>query len=147
VAALAVGKGVPESGSFVSAQFSIPHVVAACILDGELGPAQLTERRIIDPAIIALRKKVTVKTDDDLNKMYPDKTASRVEILLKNGERLVKQVDIPKGDPRDPMEASDVTKKVKFFAGNRDQKKLDRIVDAILNLEKANNVRELVSLI
>jgi len=147
VAALAAGKGVPESGSFVSAQFSVPHVVAACILDGELGPAQLTERRIIDPTIIALRKKVTVKTDDDLNKMYPDKTASRVEILLKNGERLVKQVDIPKGDPRDPMEASDVTKKVKFFAGNRDQKKLDRIVDAVLNLEKASNVRELVSLI
>ena len=88
-----------------------------------------------------------MKTDDDLNKMYPDKTASLVEILLKNGERLVKQVDIPKGDPRDPMEASDVTKKVKFFAGNRDQKKLDRIVDAVLNLEKANNVRELVSLI
>ena len=88
VAALAVGKGVPEGGSFVSAQFSIPHVVAACILDGALGPAQLTERRIVDPAIIALAKKVTVKSDDELNKMYPDKTASRVEILLKNGERL-----------------------------------------------------------
>ena len=102
VAAMAVGKGVPEGGSFVSAQFSIPYVVAACILDGALGPAQLTERRIADPAMIALAKKVTVKTDDDLNKMYPDKTASRVEILLKNGERLIKQVDIPKGDPRDP---------------------------------------------
>ncbi len=147
VAALAVGKGVPEGGSFVSAQFSIPHVVAVCILDGALGPAQLTERRIVDPAIIALRKKVTVNMDDDLNKMYPDKTASRVEILLKNGERLVKQVDIPKGDPRDPMEAGDIEQKVKFFAGSRDQKKLDRIIDAVLNLEKAKNIRELVSLI
>ena len=147
VAALAVGKGVPEGGSFVSAQFSIPHVVAACILDGALGPAQLTERRIVDPAIIALRQKVTVKTDDELNKMYPDKTASRAEILLKNGERLVKMVDIPKGDPRDPMEAGDIAQKVKFFAGKRDQNKVDRIVDAVLNLEKANNIKELASLI
>lgn len=147
VAALAVGKGVPEGGSFVSAQFSIPHVVAACILDGALGPAQLTERRIVDQAIIALRKKVTVKMDDDLNKMYPDKTASRVEILLTNGERLVKQVDIPKGDPRDPMEAGDIAQKVKFFAGDRDQKNLDRIVDTVLNLEKANNIRDLTALI
>ena len=147
VAALAVGKGVPEGGSFVSAQFSIPHVVAACILDGALGPAQLTERRIVDPAIIALRKKVTVKNDDELNKMYPDKTASRVEILLKNGERLVKTVDIPKGDPRDPMEAEDIAQKVKFFAGGRDQNKVNQIIDAILNLEKANNINELVSLI
>jgi 2-methylcitrate dehydratase PrpD len=147
VATMAVGKGVPEGGSFVSAQFSIPHIVAACILDGVLGPAQLTERRIVDPAIIALRKKVTVKTDDDLNKMYPDKTASRVDIVLKNGERLIKQVDIPKGDPRDPMDAGDIAQKVKFFAGNRDQNNLERIVDVILGLEKAKNIRDLVSLI
>jgi len=147
VAALAVGKNVPDGGSFVSAQFSIPYVVAACILDGALGPVQLTERRIADPAVIALAKKVTVKSDDELNKMYPDKTASRVEILLKNGEMLAKQVDIPKGDPRDPMEADDVARKVKFFSGKRDPKKNERIIDEIMNLEKTKNIRDLVSLI
>ena len=147
VAALAVGKDVPDGGSFVSAQFSIPYVVAACILDGALGPVQLTERRIADPAVIALAKKVKVKSDDELNKMYPDKTASRVEILLKNGERLTKQVDIPKGDPRDPMEAKDLERKVKFFSGKRDPKKSERIIDEIMNLEKTKNIRDLVSLI
>ena len=147
IAALAVGKHVPDRGSFVSAQFSIPHVVAACILDGALGPAQLTERRIADPAVIALAKKVTVATDDELNKMYPDKTASRVEILLKNGERLIKQVDIPKGDPRDPMETDDVAQKVKFFSGKRDSQKIEQIIDKVLTLEKAKNIGDLVSLI
>ena len=147
VAALAVGKDVPDGGSFVSAQFSIPYVVAACILDGALGPEQLTERRIADPAVIALAKKVKVKSDDELNKMYPDKTASRVEILLKNGARFTKQVDIPKGDPRDPMEADDVARKVKFFSGKRDPKKNERIIDEIMNLEKTKNIRDLVSLI
>jgi 2-methylcitrate dehydratase PrpD len=147
VAAMAVGKGVPDGGSFVSAQFSIPYVVAACILDGALGPLQLTERRIADPAVIALAEKVKVKSDDELNKMYPDKTASRVEILLKNGERLTRQIDIPKGDPRDPMEADDVASKVKFFSGKRDPQKIERIIDEIMNLEKAKNIRALVSLI
>jgi 2-methylcitrate dehydratase PrpD len=147
VAALAVGKSVPEGGSFVSAQFSIPYVVAACVLDGALGPAQLTERRIADPAIIALAKKVAVKMDDDLNKMYPDKTASRVDILLKNGQRLTKQVDVPKGDPRDPMEEEDIKEKVRFFAGSRDRKNTDRIIEAILGLEKAKSIRDVVSLI
>ena len=147
VAAMAVGKGVPDGGSFVSAQFSIPYVVAACILDGALGPLQLTERRIADPEVIALAEKVKVKSDDELNKMYPDKTASRVEILLKNGERLTRQIDIPKGDPRDPMEADDVASKVKFFSGNRDPQKIERIIDEIMNLEKTKNIRNLVSLI
>ncbi len=147
VAALSVGKGVPDSGSFVSAQFSIPYVVAVCILDVELGPAQLTERRIADTAVMDLAKKVTVKPDDELNKMYPDKTASRVEMLLKNGERLVKQVDIPKGDPRDPMDAGDLAHKVKFFSGKRDHKKIERIIDAIMKLEKAQNIGDLASLV
>ncbi len=147
VAALAVGKGVPDGGSFVSAQFSIPHVVAVCILDNVLGPVQLTERRIVDPAVIALAKKVKVKSDDELNKMYPDKTASRVEILMNNGERLTRQVDIPKGDPRDPMEAKDLERKVKFFSGKRDPKKSERIIDEIMNMEKTKNIRDLVSLI
>lgn len=147
VAALAVGKDVPDGGSFVSAQFSIPYVVAACILDGALGPVQLTERRIADPAVIALAKKVKVKSDDELNKMYPNKTASRVEILMKNGEQLTRQIDIPKGDPRDPMEAKDLERKVKFFSGKRDPKKSERIIDEIMNLEKTKNIRDLVSLI
>ena len=147
VAAMAVGKGVPDGGSFVSAQFSIPHVVAVCILDGALGPMQITERRIADPAVIALAKKVSVKSDNELNKIYPDKTASRVEILMKNGERLIKQVDIPKGDPRDPMEAEDIAHKVKFFSGKRDPQKNERIIDEIMSLEKARNIRDLASLI
>ncbi|HPL18907.1 MAG TPA: MmgE/PrpD family protein, partial [Spirochaetota bacterium] len=147
IAALAVGKGVPDGGSFVSAQFSIPYVVAACLLDGTLGPGQLTERRLADPAVIALSRKVTVQPDDALNKLYPDKTASRIEVLMKNGERLVKQVDIPKGDPRDPMEAGDISEKVRFFAGSRDRKKIDRIIDAVMDLDKAKNIRDLASLI
>ena len=81
MAEIAVGKGMPENGTIVSAQFSIPYVVAACILDNELGPLQLTEKRITSPDVLALSKKVFVKADDELNKIYPEKTASRVEII------------------------------------------------------------------
>jgi 2-methylcitrate dehydratase PrpD len=147
IANLAVGKGMPDGGSFVSAQFSIPYVVAVCLLDGVLGPEQLTERRIADPAVLALAKKVTVQAEDALNRMYPDKTASRVEITLKDGTRLAKQVDIPKGDPRDTMTADDISAKVLHFAGKRDGKKTGRIIDMVLNLEKSQGVGELASLI
>ncbi len=147
IATIAVGKGVPAGGSFVSAQFSIPYVVAACILDGDLGPLQLTERRMADSKIMELAGKVAIVSDDELNKIYPDKTASRIEITLRNGKKLERLVDIPKGDPRDPMEEKDIVAKIKRFAGSRDGKKLDRIADIIMNIEKAENVGELVSLI
>ena len=147
VAELAVGKGVPDGGSFVSAQFSLPYVVAACILDGDLGPGQLTERRIADSAVIDLTKRVSVKLDEELNKAYPEKTSSRVEISLKDGRELAWQTDIPKGDPRDPMEADDLAEKLSRFAGGRKPERLEKIIGMVMELEKLRDVGELASII
>lgn len=147
IAELAVGKGVDATSSFVSAQFSIPYVVAACLMDGELGPKQLTEKRIADPAVLDLAGRVTVKTDEELNKIYPDKTSSRVEILFKGGRSLSRQVDEPKGDPRDPLDAAALVHKVKQFAGDRDSRKLDEAIDIILELEKTPDMNRLIGLI
>ncbi len=147
MAAIAVGKGIVPGDTFVNAQFSIPYVVAVCILDGVLGPIQLTEKRMDDQSLLALAGKVTVKMDEELNKIYPEKTSSRVEIVLLDGRRLIKQIDIPKGDPRDPMEASDLADKVRFFAGSRNRDKTERIIELILNLENIQDIRELLQLI
>lgn len=147
IAELAVGKGVDTNSSFVSAQFSIPYVVAACLMDGELGPRQLTEKRIADPAVLDLAARVAVKTDEELNKIYPGKTSSRVEIFFKDGRSLSRQVDDPKGDPRDPMDAAALAHKVKQFAGDRSSRKLDEVIDGILELEKAADMNRLIGLI
>ena len=144
IAELAVGKGVDASSSFVSAQFSIPYVVAACLTDGELGPVQLTEKRISDPAVLALAAKVAVRTDEALDRIYPEKTSSRVEILFKDGRRLARQVDAPRGDPRDPLDAAALANKVKRFAGDRDDQKLDAVIDGILALEKVTDITRLL---
>jgi len=147
ISALAVGKGVTGESSFVTAQFSIPYVVAACLLDGELGPRQLTRQRMSDPDVLELSKRVSVQMDEELNKVYPDKTPSRVEVILKSGERHMKQVDIPKGDPRDPMETDDIADKVRRFAGDRDAADIGRIVDVVMDFESAGDVRELTEII
>lgn len=147
IANLAVGKPVSDSSTFVSAQFSIPYVVAVCLADGELAARQLTEKRISDSDLIALSGKVNVETDEELEKAYPEKTSSRVEITLKNGSRLIRQVDIPKGDPRDPMLEEDLTRKVRQFAGNRNQDTIDIICELILKLETLDNIGKITKLI
>jgi 2-methylcitrate dehydratase len=147
IGVIAVGKGVPENGTFVSAQFSLPYVVAVCLMDRRLGPAQLTEKRIADKAVIALSKKVTVTMDDELNRIYPEKTSSRVSIRLKDGKTLIKQVDIPKGDPRTPLIASDISDKLREFAGARNKAKIERIIEMVMDLESLGSLQELAGLI
>jgi 2-methylcitrate dehydratase PrpD len=147
IAQLAVGKGVTGHSSFVSAQFSIPYVVAVCLMDKELGPRQLTEKRLGDKSLLALAKKVTIQSDKNLDAVYPDKTSSRVKISLNNGTILEKQIDIPKGDPRDPMTTDDIIEKVKLFAGEREQSTVERVCELILDLENLNTITELVATI
>ncbi len=147
MAHIAVGKGLNEQKSFVSAQFSLPYVVSVCLLDGELGPNQLTENRIKDPRVSELIGKIKVNVDEELNSVYPGMTSSRVEISLKSGDKLVRQVDIPKGDPRFPLGEKELIEKVKRFAGDRDSSRLDTVIEYILGLDKLSSISELVELI
>lgn len=147
MAQLAVGKTVPAGGTFVSAQFSLPFVVAACLLDGRLGPAQLREERLADPALLALSQRVTVLLDPELNRLYPEKTATRVEVTLQDGRRLARQVDIPRGDPRAPMEEGELVDKLRRFAERCDPARIDQAARLILELEKIEDIRELTAVL
>lgn len=147
IAVVAVGKGLGENETFVSAQFSIPYVVAAAILDRELGPRQLTAERRSDPVLRELMSRVEVKLDEDLQKVYPEKTASRVELSLRDGTRLVRQVDIPKGDPRDPMGEEDVKGKLFRFAGERDRRRLEELAELIMCLDELEDLGKMTDLV
>ena len=147
IAELAVGKGISATDSFVAAQFSIPYVVAVCLMDGDLGPAQLTEKRMNDVRLMDLAGCVSVKTDPILNAAYPGKTSSRIEVHLKDGSVFEKQVDIPRGDPRDPMTAADISEKLCKFAPGKDPDTLDNLIQMVLDLENLKDISALVDMI
>ena len=147
IAALAVGRSVSAGDTFVSAQFSLPYVVAACLVDKGMGPAQLSAARIGDPVILDLAGKVRIEVDPELAAAYPDKTSTRVAITLVGGRVLTQQIDIPKGDPRDPMTAGHLTDKLKRFATGRNDVDVDRIASVVLALESVSDVRELTALV
>jgi 2-methylcitrate dehydratase PrpD len=145
VGSVATGKEFPAGGTFVSAQFSIPYVVAACLIDGAMGPSQLTDERMHRADIAAMARKVTVAPDDDLNAMYPDKTPSRLTVRLKDGRELVRQIDTPVGDPRVPMGVTEIKKKLRSFAGDRQAARLDYLIEMVLHLEKLERIGDLTA--
>lgn len=147
IGALAVGKSISREDTFVSAQFSIPYVVACCVLDREMGPGQLRRGRLRDPSLLSFCEKVSVRYDEELNKLYPDKTATRVEIRLKGGGKKIRQVETPRGDPRDPMTPEDVAGKIRRFARGRNPEKLEEAVRLVFRLEEINNLRDLTVLL
>lgn len=146
IASIAVGKGFDAGDTFVSAQFSIPYVVAAALIDGAMGPGQLKETRMSDPAVLALAGKVKVQMDNAIAAAYPQMTQTRIEVRLASGAVLARQIDIVKGDPRDPMTPGDISAKLKAFAPGRDSANLDEMTETILSLEKLDDITSLTKL-
>lgn len=144
IACVAVAKETGVDTSFVTAQFSVPYVVAACLVDGAMGPAQLTEARLRDPGILALAKKVKMNVDAEIQGMYPEKTGARVEVNTSGGAARSAQIDIPKGDPRDPMSFDDVKQKLEDFASGATREKIGQIASMVADLDLLENINELM---
>ena len=79
--------------------------------------------------------------------MFPGKQCSRVTIRTTDGRAVSHRVDVPKGDPRDPMTEAEL--QVKFDALAEpvmSDKRRVELRDAVLALEALGDVGELMAL-
>lgn len=142
------------------ADHSLPYVISAAIIDGELYPDQLLESRINKPDVQQLLKKVEVKTKipfhkpeklsgflDPYTKEYPDKMMGEVKIKMKNGEEYSLEKQDYYGFHTKPMSWIDVKKKFKrLSAENADEVLQNQIIETISHLEK-HTAKDLVKLL
>jgi 2-methylcitrate dehydratase len=137
-----------SESSMIAAQFSIPYVAAAAIVDKALGTEQFLDCRIHDPGILALARKVRLVSDAEINARYPEVTPTRVEITLNNGRIIRNQVDMPKGDPRSPMSESELLAKFRHLAGMAvDGGTVSEIEGAILDLDRHDDLAPVFELL
>jgi 2-methylcitrate dehydratase len=91
-----------------TADHSLPYCVAAALLDGEYTHGQLANKRWEDADLRAMLKQVKCVHDADLDGGFPARRPGRVSVRLRDGRTVTKQVDFPKGDPRNPLTDDDL---------------------------------------
>jgi len=129
-----------------TADHSLPYCMAVGLVDGMVTPLQFKEERVLDASLIPVMDKVKVVANEEFEALFPKFQPSRVTITTNDGRSFATRVDVPKGDPRDPMTADEIG--VKFHAlgdGVIGKKACDELAAAILRME-AMNVRDLVAL-
>ena len=130
-----------------TADHSLPYVIAAALAERQVTPAQFTIEKIMDPVVRAQLKKVEVVADPEIEKVFPALQRVVVNITTSDGRTFSKQLDYPKGDPRNPLTDAEVEEKFTALADGvlttAAQKKL---IDAIWNLEKLASVSKLMKL-
>jgi 2-methylcitrate dehydratase len=70
-----------------------------------------------------------------------------VNITTTDGKKFSKQLDYPKGDPRNPLSDAEIEEKFRALAGGvLSARAQDKLIDAIWNLEKCASVTKLMAL-
>ncbi len=130
-----------------TADHSLPYVIAAALAERQVTPVQFEMKKIMDPRIRAQLRKVEVVADPEIEKVFPALQRVVVNLTTTDGRAFSKQLDYPKGDPRNPLSDAEVEEKFAALAEGvlsvGAQKKLK---DAIWNLEKAGPVSKLMAL-
>ena len=101
----------------------------------------------MDPTIRAQLKKVEVVADPEIEKVFPALQRVIVNIKTKDGRTFSKQLDYPKGDPRNPLSDAEIEEKFRALAeGVLSMKAQDKLIAAIWELEKCASVSKLMAL-
>ena len=130
-----------------TADHSLPYCIAAAIADRQVTPVQFTMEKINDPLIRAQLRKVEVVADPEIEKVFPALQRVIVKISTADGREFTKQLDYPKGDPRNPLSDREIEEKFEALAEpvmSKDAAK--RAIDGIWNLENAKSVTQLMVL-
>ena len=130
-----------------TADHSLPYVIAAALVDRQVTPVQFTMEKITDPTIRAQLQKVEVVADPEIEKVFPALQRVIVNITTTDGRSFSKQLDYPKGDPRNPLNDQEIEEKFSALAeGVLSPGAQKKLRDAIWNLEKIGAVSKLMAL-
>lgn len=130
-----------------TADHSLPYVIAAALVDRQVTPVQFTMEKIMDAKIRAQLRKVEVIADPEIEKVFPTLQRAVVQIVTTNGRSFSKQLDFPKGDPRNPLTDQEVEEKFAALAeGVLSAGAQKKLKEAVWKLEKLDSVRKLMAL-
>ena len=130
-----------------TADHSLPYVIAAALVDRQVTPAQFSIEKILEPRIREQLKKVEVIADPEIEKVFPALQRVIVQIDTTGGQSFTKQLDYPKGDPRNPLADEEIEEKFAALAeGVLSKSAQKRVTEAIWNLERIDSMSRLMSL-
>jgi 2-methylcitrate dehydratase len=128
-----------------TADHSLPYVIAAAVVDRRVTPSSFSPEKIMDPRIRGQLRKVHLVADAEIDRVFPALQRAIVKITLQDGRVVSRQLDYPKGDPRNPLTDQEVEDKFDALAdGVLSHPSQSKLKDAIWNLDRLQSVGSLL---
>lgn len=144
--------GLQEPKTFSEVQFSLPFCLAIAAIYGQVSLGQMTKKKLWDPKVVALAKKVKGSVDPEFSAhgfsgRKDHFQSAKVTITTRDGKKFYQKVDAPKGSPQNPFTKEELLEKFRPLASMVLTKpKVEAIIRVIGNLETLDSVKKLARL-
>jgi len=145
-AAAALTRKPPQNTE--EAQYNLAFPVAAALLDGAVGPAQVLPPRLFDPDVLELAARLEVEVEAEFEARFPAKAVAAVEITTRGGQVFASGPVEARWEPPDTLPTDDELK-AKFLwlaepvLGRAETR---RLLDFIWTIDTAADARDVIQL-
>jgi 2-methylcitrate dehydratase PrpD len=130
------------------AKFSMGTVLALLAVHGAAGLSEFEEHALVDPRVAALRERVRMVLDDEVNSAYPQRWIGKVEVRTTSGRTLSARVVVPKGDPGNSLTSAEIEDKairLAQFRGAATPAEMQDVIARVWRLEEEPRLGRLLS--
>lgn len=131
------GKRAPQAG--LEGKFSVYHAVAAAFVYGKVAEPQFSDEAVRNPAIVALRGRVTAAIDRSIAE-----DQVRIAVTLKDGRQFDKYIEHAVGSAQNPMTDAQLEAKFTGLAGGiLPPERMRKLMDLCWTIEKLGKAEQL----
>jgi len=126
--------------TLASAQMSLPYAIATVLVNGHAGIGAYLDAQRHDPRIAAAMERVTLEIDPSMS----DLDEPVITLALSDAEPRSQQINVPLGDPRNPVSDTDLAEKYRVLAAMTiPHASVNALETAVLDLDNLADARTL----
>ena len=146
-AAIDVLGPVSNPQSVHQAKFCMAATLGLIATHGKAGLGEF-EQVLKDRTALSFLNRITMELDEEVNAIYPQKWIGKVTVTTRSGEKILAQVDDPKGDPGNMLTREEIDTKARFLAqssGAVSDTEIDRLMDTLWGMGDTGVVATLLN--
>jgi 2-methylcitrate dehydratase len=127
-----------------TADHSLPYIVAHILVNGKINIDSYSEENLKDQRVKSLMKKISIKVDPSLDKLYPKAVPNRITIYLKDGRKESSEIIYPKGHYMNPLSDEELNDKFIKLTEPFLKENSKELLKMLWNLENVKNIKEIL---
>jgi len=129
-----------------TADHSMPYIIAHCLIYGKITKESYYENALKDERVRALMKRINIKVDNEIDKLYPQGVPTRITITLDDGSKISEELIYPKGHYKNPLTKEELNDKFLALVEPLLKENAKELLNKLWNLDKLNDLKEIVEL-